>query len=92
MDGEKNEKKQGDPIKKLETEFLAFQKEWKEFLANDFHHVAVNVDTLVKQNNIIQQNIGTIQQNMDAMQKNILKALGTRAYNWVGGKVPKKEE
>ena len=77
-------KKKEAPTNKLEKEFHDFQKEWQKFLANDFHHVAVNVHTLVKQNNAIQQNMGK-------MEKNILTALGARAYNWVGEKIPEKK-
>ena len=84
MDKEKNE----DSVKKLEKEFHDFQKQWVKFLTNDFHHLVVDVGglktdvgTLIKQNDGMQQNIKT-------MEKNILKALGARAYDWVGGKVP----
>ena len=70
--GDKEDK---ETIKKLEDEFHDFQKEWKKFLANDFAHLATNVQTLVKQNE-------TIQQDMKSMEKKILEALGARAYDW----------
>ena len=43
-------KKKEEPVVKLEKEFRDFQKQWKKFLTNDFHHLVVNVDTLIKQN------------------------------------------
>jgi len=76
-------KKTDNPTKKLETQFLAFQKEWKKFLENDFSHLVSKVDTLVEQNGVIQQNMGT-------MEQNILRALGAQAYNWVNKEDPQK--
>ncbi len=84
MDKEKNEKGNEVSIEKLEGEFHDFQIEWKKFLENDFSHLVANVNTLVEQNK-------TIQQNMGIMEQNILKALGARAHNWVGKKVPKRK-
>ncbi len=80
-------KKKENPTKKLEEEFHDFQKQWNtqwnKFLTNDFSHLVAKVDTLVE------QNVG-IQQNMVTMEKNILKALGARAYDWVEKEVTKE--
>jgi hypothetical protein len=53
---------------KLEKEFRDFQKEWKKFLTNDFHHLVVNVDTLIKQN---AKQHNEMQQGMEIMLKNM---------------------
>ena len=68
------EKKKEEPVEKLEKEFKDFQKEWKEFLTNDFHHLVVNVDTLITQNNGIQQNMGTMSGDI-RMLKNCVTAI-----------------
>ncbi len=52
------DKKKEEPIEKLEKEFREFQKQWMKFLTNDFHHLVVNVDTLIKQNGEMRQSMG----------------------------------
>ncbi|MFC2058077.1 hypothetical protein ACFLTS_00335 [Chloroflexota bacterium] len=69
------DKKKDEPIKKLESEFRDFQKDWKNFLTNDFHHLVVNVDTLITQNNKqhdeIKQGMVLMQNNMEAMNQTV---------------------
>ena len=66
------DKKNEDPVKKLEGGFHAFQKEWKKFLANDFCRLSTSVDVLMVQNTAMQQHVAT-------MEKNILRA----HYRWL---------
>ncbi len=60
--------KKAEPIEQLEKEFREFQKQWKKFLANDFHHLVVNVDTLINQND---EQHNRIQQALVLMDGNI---------------------
>ena len=66
------EKKKEDPIVKLEEEFRDFQKEWRKFLTNDFHRLVVNVDTLIKQNDGMQQNMEIMDKNIRTVQNCIV--------------------
>ncbi|MFC1926194.1 hypothetical protein ACFLWV_00375 [Chloroflexota bacterium] len=69
------DKKKDESIKKLESEFRDFQKDWRKFLTNDFHHLVVNVDTLItqndKQHDEIKQGMVLMQNNMEAMNQTV---------------------
>ena len=74
MEKKKNEKKNEVSVKKLESEFHDFQKEWQEFLTNDFHHLVINVNTLVKQNDGMRQDITKLSQNIHTIE-NCMRAM-----------------
>ena len=69
-----DKEKKGESIDKLEKEFQDFQKEWKKFLVNDFHHLVVNVDTLIKQNGEMQQSMVMVGKDIQ-MLKNCVTAI-----------------
>ena len=86
------DKKKVEPIVKLEKKIDSLEEKFDDFLNNHFAHLAEDVTNL-KSNGatLINQN-KAMQQNMVTMERNILKALGARAYDWVNkGDSPKVE-
>ena len=69
------EEKKEDSVEKLEKKIDSLEGKFDNFLTNHFAHLVENVETLMEQNT-------GIKQSMEAMEKNILKALGARAYDW----------
>ncbi|KKN72926.1 hypothetical protein LCGC14_0406300 [marine sediment metagenome] len=76
-----SEEKKKDPVEKLGKDFRDFQKEWRKFLTNDFHHLVDDVATLIKQNDKqhaeIQQGVMLMQGNMESMNKTINMGIET---------------
>jgi len=75
------EKNQDVNTKKLEKDFRTFQKEWRKFLSNDFHHLLADVSTLIKQNDKqhseIKQGVRLMQDNMETMNGTVKTQLET---------------